>query len=136
MIRSASHSPQYGRPFQRGTARPKPHIELRNTLSELADINALVNRSISELRNRLDQLELSQAESTNVPKAPSGPNLKTSGIFEVGDTVRILTTGRIRKRGNLAKVIKVGKRVSAQLLTGNQQKTTRKPSNLECYHDE
>ena len=111
-------------------------IALRNKLSELADINALVNRSISELRNRLDQLELSQAESTDVPKAPSGPNPKTSGIFEVGDTVRILTTGRIGKRGNPAKVIKVGKRVSVQLLTGNQQKTTRKPSNLEHYNDE
>ena len=106
-------------------------IALRNKLSELAGINALVNRSITELRNRL-----SQAESTDVPKAPSGQNPKTSGIFEVGDTVRILTTGRIGKRGNPAKVIKVENRVSVQLHTGNQQKTTRKPSNLEHYHDE
>jgi len=111
-------------------------IALRNKLSELADINALVNRSISELRNRLDELELSQAESTDVPKPPSGPNPKTSGIFEVRDTVRILIMGRIGKRGNPAKVMKVGKRVSVQLLTGNQQKTTRKPSNLEHYYDE
>jgi len=57
-------------------------IALRIKLSELADINALVNRSISKLRKRLDQLELSQTESTDVPKAPSGPNPKTSGIFE------------------------------------------------------
>jgi hypothetical protein len=27
MIRSVSHSPQYGRPFQRGTARPKPQSQ-------------------------------------------------------------------------------------------------------------
>jgi len=60
-------------------------IALRNKLSELPDIDALVNRSIRELRNRLDQLELSQAESTDVPKAPSGPNPKTSGIFEASE---------------------------------------------------
>lgn len=67
-------------------------IALRNKLNELADINGLVNRSISELRHRLDQLELRQAKLMDVSKPPPGPNPRRSGIFEVGDIVRVLTT--------------------------------------------
>lgn len=72
----------------------------RNLQSQIEDIK----EAIRELQTLVEQLEITQND--------------TDSTFQVGDIVRILSSGKTGKKGDLAEVTKVGsERISITLIS-------------------
>jgi hypothetical protein len=78
---------------------------------EIKDLRA----TIEDLTKQVQELQLER--KTKVP-----------GVYDIGDKVIVLTSGRIGKSGDIARVTKIGKRIS---IIVNGQHTNRHPTNLK-----
>ena len=85
------------------------------SIETLAEEVKDLKSTIEILTNQVRQLQLNS--KANVP-----------GVYQIGDRVIVLTSGRIGKTGDVAKVTKVGKRIS---IIVRDQHTNRHPSNLK-----
>ena len=78
---------------------------------EIQDLKTI----IKELTDQVRQLQLQS-------------KAKVPGVYQIGDRVIVLTSGKIGKTGDVAKVTKIGKRIS---IIVRDQHTNRHPSNLK-----
>jgi ABC-type uncharacterized transport system ATPase subunit len=84
---------------------------IESLTEEIKDLKTI----IEELTDQVRQLQLKS-------------KAKVPGAYQIGDRVIVLTSGRIGKTGDVAKVTKVGKRIS---IIVRDQHTNRHPSNLK-----
>ena len=84
---------------------------IESLTEEIKDLKTI----IEELTDQVRQLQLKS-------------KAKVPGAYQIGDRVIVLTSGRIGKTGDVAKVTKIGKRVS---IIVRDQHTNRHPSNLK-----
>jgi hypothetical protein len=84
---------------------------IESLTEEIKDLKTI----IEELTDQVRQLQLKS-------------KAKVPGAYQIGDRVIVLTSGRIGKTGDVAKVTKVGKRIS---IIVRDQHTNPHPSNLK-----
>ena len=89
------------------------------------------NQSIDNLTEEIKDLETTIEELTRqVQELQLERKVKVPGAYDIGDKVIVLTSGKIGRTGDIARVTKIGKRIS---IIVHGQHTNRHPSNLK--HD-
>ena len=87
------------------------------------------NQSIDNLTEEIKDLKTTIEELTKqVQELQLERKVKVPGIYNIGDKVIVLTSGKIGRTGDIARVTKIGKRISI-IVRG--QHTNRHPSNLK-----
>ena len=88
------------------------------------------NTSIETLSEEVKDLKFTIELLTEQVRQLQLPNkAKIPGVYQIGDRVFILTSGKIGNRGDVATVTKIGKyRIS---ITVRDQHTNRHPSNIK-----
>ena len=81
-----------------------------------------LTEEVKDLKSTIDILtnQVRQLQLKSKAKVPS--------VYQIGDRVIVLTSGKNWKTGDVAKVTKIGKRVS---ITVRDQHTNRHPSNIK-----
>ena len=85
---------------------------INNLTEEIKDLKA----TIEELTKQVQELQLER-------------NTKVPGVYDLGDKVIVLTSGRIGKSGDIARVTKIGRYRISIIVRG--QHTNRHPNNLK-----
>lgn len=87
------------------------------------------NQSIDNLTEEIKDLKTTIEELTKqVQELQLERKVRVPGIYSIGDKVIVLTSGKIGRTGDIARVTKIGKRISI-IVRG--QHTNRHPNNLK-----
>ena len=87
------------------------------------------NQSIDNLTEEIKDLKTSVEELTKqVQELQLKRKAKVPSVYDIGDKVIVLTSGKIGRTGDIARVTKISKRVS---IIVRSQRKNRHPNNLK-----